>query len=24
VAVPDDAPAIDRLLGWTGRDPSWG
>jgi uncharacterized protein (TIGR03086 family) len=23
VAVPDDAPAIDRLLGWTGRDPAW-
>ncbi len=23
VAVPDDAPALDRLLGLTGRDPGW-
>jgi uncharacterized protein (TIGR03086 family) len=23
VNVPDDAPALDRLLGLTGRDPSW-
>ncbi|MCA2176793.1 TIGR03086 family protein [Nonomuraea glycinis] len=23
VPVPDDAPAIDRLLGLVGRDPSW-
>lgn len=23
VDVPDDAPALDRLLGQTGRDPSW-
>lgn len=23
VAVADDAPALDRLLGLTGRDPSW-
>lgn len=23
VPVPDDAPAYDRLLGWTGRDPGW-
>ncbi|WP_205472681.1 TIGR03086 family metal-binding protein [Nocardioides sp. SYSU D00038] len=23
VAVPDDAPALDRLLGATGRDPAW-
>ena len=23
VAVPDDAPALDRLIGATGRDPSW-
>jgi uncharacterized protein (TIGR03086 family) len=23
VEVPDDAPAIDRLLGLTGRDPNW-
>ncbi|HET7489871.1 MAG TPA: TIGR03086 family metal-binding protein [Acidimicrobiales bacterium] len=23
VAVPDDAPAYDRLAGWFGRDPSW-
>ncbi|MEX5718605.1 TIGR03086 family metal-binding protein [Geodermatophilus maliterrae] len=23
VPVPDDAPALDRLLGATGRDPSW-
>lgn len=23
VPVPDDAPALDRLLGQTGRDPSW-
>ena len=23
VAVPDDAPGFDRLLGLTGRDPSW-
>ncbi|MEV6059577.1 TIGR03086 family metal-binding protein [Nocardia asteroides] len=23
VAVPDDAPAFDRLLGLTGRDPGW-
>jgi len=21
--VPDDAPAMDRLLGLTGRDPAW-
>lgn len=23
VTVPDDAPALDRLLGLSGRDPSW-
>lgn len=23
VPVPDDAPALDRLLGFSGRDPSW-
>ena len=23
VAVPDDAPAQDRLLGFIGRDPQW-
>src|SRR4051794_7289210 len=23
VDVPDDAPALDRLLGFTGRDPDW-
>ncbi len=23
VAVPDDAPLIDRLIGLTGRDPAW-
>ena len=23
VAVPDDAPVLDRLLGLTGRDPDW-
>jgi len=23
VPVPDDAPAMDRLLGLTGRDPAW-
>lgn len=23
VAVPDDAPAVDRLMGFVGRDPSW-
>ena len=23
VAVPDDAPALDRLVGMTGRDPGW-
>jgi len=23
VPVPDDAPVFDRLLGLTGRDPSW-
>jgi uncharacterized protein (TIGR03086 family) len=23
VAVPDDAPAIDRLVAWQGRDPGW-
>lgn len=23
VAVPDDAPALDRLIGLTGRDPAW-
>jgi uncharacterized protein (TIGR03086 family) len=23
VLVPDDAPALDRLLGLTGRDPKW-
>jgi hypothetical protein len=23
VPVPDDAPAFDRLLGRTGRDPGW-
>jgi uncharacterized protein (TIGR03086 family) len=24
VPVPDDAPAIDRLVAWEGRDPAWG
>ena len=23
IPVPDDAPALDRLLGWVGRDPRW-
>jgi hypothetical protein len=23
VPVPDDAPLFDRLIGLTGRDPSW-
>jgi uncharacterized protein (TIGR03086 family) len=23
VAVPDDAPAIERLVAWQGRDPRW-
>ncbi|GAA5153493.1 TIGR03086 family metal-binding protein [Nocardioides marinquilinus] len=23
VAVPDDAPAYDRLVAWVGRDPAW-
>ncbi|WP_164517945.1 TIGR03086 family metal-binding protein [Mycobacterium sp. P7213] len=23
VALPDDAPAIDRLIAWNGRDPLW-
>ena len=23
VPVPDDAPAIDRLVAWQGRDPAW-
>ncbi|MBD3914032.1 TIGR03086 family metal-binding protein [Nocardioides hwasunensis] len=23
VAVPDDAPAVDRLMGFVGRDPGW-
>jgi len=23
VAVADDAPLIDRLVAWTGRDPGW-
>jgi uncharacterized protein (TIGR03086 family) len=23
VAVPDDAPVLDRILGMTGRDPNW-
>jgi uncharacterized protein (TIGR03086 family) len=23
VPVPDDAPPIDRLVGWQGRDPAW-
>jgi uncharacterized protein (TIGR03086 family) len=23
VPVPDDAPVIDRLVGWQGRDPAW-
>jgi uncharacterized protein (TIGR03086 family) len=23
VPTPDDAPAIDRLVAWVGRDPSW-
>jgi uncharacterized protein (TIGR03086 family) len=23
VPVPDDAPLLDRLIGLTGRDPSW-
>jgi uncharacterized protein (TIGR03086 family) len=23
VPVADDAPAIDRLVGWLGRDPAW-
>lgn len=23
VPVPEDAPALDRLLGWVGRDPRW-
>jgi hypothetical protein len=21
--VPDDAPAVDRLMGFIGRDPTW-
>lgn len=24
VAVPDDAPLLDRVIGLTGRDPAWG
>lgn len=24
VAVPDDAPAMDRIIGLSGRDPAWG
>ena len=24
VAVPADAPTLDRILGLTGRDPAWG
>ena len=23
VPVPDDAPVIDRLVAWQGRDPHW-
>ena len=23
VAVPDDSPAIERLVAWQGRDPQW-
>ena len=23
VEVPDDAPLIDRLVAWNGRDPAW-
>jgi uncharacterized protein (TIGR03086 family) len=23
IAVPDDAPALDRLVAWQGRDPRW-
>jgi hypothetical protein len=23
VPVPEDAPAIDRLVAWQGRDPHW-
>ncbi|WP_037841224.1 TIGR03086 family metal-binding protein [Streptomyces sp. NRRL F-5126] len=23
VAVPDGAPTLDRLIGWSGRDPGW-
>jgi uncharacterized protein (TIGR03086 family) len=23
VPVPDDAPAVDRLVAWQGRDPRW-
>ena len=23
VPVPDDAPAVDRLMGFVGRDPAW-
>jgi hypothetical protein len=23
VPVPDDAPVVDRLMGFVGRDPAW-
>ncbi|MEN3316442.1 MAG: hypothetical protein V7605_2676, partial [Acidimicrobiaceae bacterium] len=23
IAVPDDAPAVDRLMAFIGRDPAW-
>jgi hypothetical protein len=24
VPVPDDAPVVDQLIGFIGRDPAWG